>query len=312
MRQIGSVGTRSEAQRLAAYLLTRGIKSQVDPDGDQFAVWVFDEDQLPAAREDFAKFKADPNLPEFIAAEDAASKFLDEQLQKRRNQPQIIDVRERWRRPSPASQPVTMLLLGISIGVTIWTNFGGAGGPERPSARVQAFIDNLKIASFQPTRTEVRAQGLSQIREGEVWRLFTPMFLHFSLPHILFNMMWLYELGMMIEFRRGSGRFLVLVLLLAALSNLCQYYWGLSRMSQSGMAPMEFGGMSGVIYGLMGYVWVKSRYYPLLAMRLSPNTVLFAVIFLVLCMLDFMGPIANAAHVSGLIAGLILGLVPFL
>lgn len=312
MRQIGTVGTRPEAQRLAAYLLTRGIKSQIDPDGERFSVWVFEEDQLQNARQDFARFVENPNSPEILAAEEAAAGILEEQLRQRRNQPGVIDLRERWVRPAPASQPITMLLIAASIGITFLTDFGAVGQAGRRNRQAAEIVDKLRIASFQPTLREIEAEGLSQIREGEVWRLFTPIFLHFSMAHILFNMMWLYDLGMLIEFRRGALRLIVLVLLLAAISNLCQYWWQYRRLYEEATAPMLFGGMSGVVYGLLGYVWIKSRLYPSLALQLSPNSVLFALIFLVICMFGWMGPIANAAHISGFATGIVLGLVPFL
>ncbi len=98
----------------------------------------------------------------------------------------------------------------------------------------------------------------------------TPIFLHFGLIHLLFNMVFLYQLGGMIEARRGPWRYLLLGLVCAVLSNIAQY--GLSTIGwEDGrfvvQMPGLFGGMSGVLYGLFGYIWMKSRYEPALGLR---------------------------------------------
>src|SRR6266404_2871624 len=79
--------------------------------------------------------------------------------------------------------------------------------------------------------------SLPEIRHGQIWRLFTPMFIHFNPLHIFFNMLWLRDLGSMIEGRQSSGLLAILVLVIAAGSNLAEYYFG---------HEPNFGGMSGV------------------------------------------------------------------
>ena len=93
---------------------------------------------------------------------------------------------------------------------------------------------------------------LPEVAHGEVWRLITPIFLHFHFLHIFFNMMWLFDLGSMVEARESTWKLLLLVLFIGVISNLGSDY-------AKGPA---FGGMSGVIYGLLGYVWMKGKFDP--------------------------------------------------
>src|SRR5207249_10387817 len=66
--------------------------------------------------------------------------------------------------------------------------------------------------------------GLPEIRHGEVWRLITPIFIHAGAVHLIFNVYALFILGTMIEAREGWLRLGSLVVVIAALSNLGQYY----------------------------------------------------------------------------------------
>jgi GlpG protein len=70
--------------------------------------------------------------------------------------------------------------------------------------------------------------------------------------------------------------------------------------------------MSGVVYALFGYVWMKSDYDPASDMRLPSKTIFYMVLWLVFCMSGVLGNIANAAHVVGLFAGMLVGLTPHL
>lgn len=159
----------------------------------------------------------------------------------------------------------------------------------------QAFgIQNRQLVFLPPSET---------FGNGEYWRLITPAFLHFSILHTVFNSLWLWELGRRIEIAFGPLRLLALCLLIAAGSNIFQYVYTPNQL---------FGGMSGVIYGLLGYCWVYNYFKPNLLLALPNALLIFMLAWLFLCMTDFMSffgiGVANAAHLSGLSIGLLLGL----
>lgn len=176
---------------------------------------------------------------------------------------------------------ITASLITLSIIVALFSKLG----------RDFSFLHILFIS-------EVR-QGLPEIIHGQLWRLFTPIIIHFGIMHILFNMLWLYQLGSLIEQRQNRKRMLILVLTISVLSNLAQYYWS---------GPI-FGGMSGVVYGLLGYVWAQGKYNSGAGLGLNQSTTVMMLIWFVVCWLGLVGNIANMAHTIGLISGVILGLI---
>jgi GlpG protein len=115
----------------------------------------------------------------------------------------------------------------------------------------------------------------------------------------LFNLLWLKDLGGILEARIGTARFAGAVAFVAVVSNLAQYAAG----------GAAFGGMSGVVYGLFGYLWVRGRLDFRFGVFLSPTTSGLLMIFLALGVFGLLGPTANAAHFSGLVAGGALGWV---
>ena len=180
-----------------------------------------------------------------------------------------------------------MFLVGVSIVVFLLEET-----PLRGEV-MEALV--ISTAAVDPERG-LPNDGLAHVLHGEVWRLVTPIFLHFGILHILFNSWATIAVGTMIETRRGTSRLLILVLVSAVVSNLGQYYY-MEQMKPG--APHFFGGLSGVVYALFGYLWMKGQYEPEQGMILHPNTVSTMLMWLVLCMTGSVGPIANAAHVVG-------------
>ncbi|MCW8901329.1 MAG: rhomboid family intramembrane serine protease [Gammaproteobacteria bacterium] len=177
--------------------------------------------------------------------------------------------------------PITALLLALSVTVSLFSNLGNNA----------QLIHFLFISEYR--------QGLSEILNGQLWRLFTPIIIHFGILHIAFNMIWLYQLGSAIEQRHSIKRMAILVLIISVTSNLAQYFWS---------GPM-FGGMSGVVYGLLGYVWIQGKFNPHAGIGLDQNIAIMMFIWFVVCWLGLVGNIANMAHTIGLVAGIILGLL---
>jgi GlpG protein len=68
-----------------------------------------------------------------------------------------------------------------------------------------------------------------------------------------------------------------------------------------------FGGMSGVVYALLGYVWMRGKYDPASGLFVPPPTVTMMLIWFVAGWTGILGPIANMAHGAGLVLGMAWG-----
>ena len=140
---------------------------------------------------------------------------------------------------------------------------------------------------------------LPEVRAGQVWRVVTPVFIHFGVIHIVFNMLWLWELGGALEQRLGAVALGTMVVGLGVASNLAQYFY---------QGP-GFGGMSGVVFGLLGYIWVQGHLNPRFGLRLHKPIVIMMLVWFAVCWLGLVGNIANMAHTAGLLLGAAWGYV---
>ncbi|WP_392562286.1 rhomboid family intramembrane serine protease GlpG [Orbus sturtevantii] len=131
---------------------------------------------------------------------------------------------------------------------------------------------------------------------AQLWRYITPAIIHFSLLHITFNLMWWWYLGGMIERQRGRFKLIEVFVISGLLSNY----------AQASISGPDFGGLSGIVYALMGYVWLYGEVSPSSGLRFERTMIFIAVIWLLAGYTGILGPIANTAHLVGLIVGLLL------
>lgn len=188
---------------------------------------------------------------------------------------------------------ITLLLCFIVAGLTsLGDNFTTISWFTFLDFRVQG--DYLYFTSL--------AQSLDQ---GQWWRLVSPMLLHFGVLHLAMNSLWYWELGKRIELRQGPWMLLGLTLLFSLVSNLAQHYTS---------GPSLFGGLSGVLYGLLGHIWLYQWLAPNRYFNLPKGVLVMMLIWLVVCLTGVvgtlgLGQIANAAHVGGLLIGCLTGLL---
>ena len=307
MRRVGELQDENQARTFHDVLVSRGIGNNAEQDDDgTFSIWVHDDDQITEAARLFALFRTSPDAPEFRDAT-AAAKVIRAQLVKsegRRRSAVVDEARVGYERNFAGGGMITILLVVLTVAITVY-----AGFMRSPSAD-RAMIDRLHISQvpFTYATPDLPSHFLPEVRAGEVWRLITPIFLHGDFMHIIFNMMWLAQFGKFIESRFGGAKLLALVMVIGVGSNLVQYV--------SAEHPY-FGGMSGVNYGLFGFLWMKGKFGRDQNWQMHPQTVQLMLMWMVLCFTGLLGPIANGAHVGGLVIGALLGfssarLVPWL
>ncbi|QIR04977.1 rhomboid family intramembrane serine protease GlpG [Salinivibrio costicola] len=133
----------------------------------------------------------------------------------------------------------------------------------------------------------------------QLWRLFSHALLHFSALHIVFNLLWWWVLGGRIEQRAGGSKLMQIFLFAALFSGLGQYW----------LEGPYFGGLSGVVYALLGYLWWLTWLAPERGLTIEKPYVVFMLAWLVIGFFQPLGMnIANMAHVFGLGVGCLLGL----
>jgi GlpG protein len=297
LRQIGTLPKGLDTKVFADHLLSLGIKARIDERPEGRDVWIYNEDHVAQAREELRVYLDHPDDPRFRAsAPVAAAVRRKEQDLDKRFRKNFREVTDLWAAPGFRRRPVTSFLIAASVVVFLL---------QRSSSYSDWVDERMLFTTFyMDPGGALRDNGLSPIIHGEVWRLVTPILMHVNLLHIFFNMWWLSALGTMIEVRRGTLRLAGLVLIAAVISNLGQYLYDVRVYDYARAAQ----GMSGVIYALFGYIWMKGLHEPEQGMAMHPNNVNIMMLWLVICMTGFIGPIGNAAHVTGLVVGVTLGL----
>jgi rhomboid protease GluP len=137
--------------------------------------------------------------------------------------------------------------------------------------------------------------------DGQWWRLFTAMFLHFGVAHLLFNMLGLWSLGSLTERLYGGRPFLFIYLASGLCGSLASLFWH---------PLLNSAGASGAIFGVLGALLAfmvnpRTRIAPHIA-NAQRNSALIFIAYNLLNGVTHAG-IDNAAHVGGLVSGFAVG-----
>ncbi len=268
MIQLLVLGDARMAQALVDYLATLGISCELTQSELGVSVWLADERRLAQAQQEVKRFLSEPNHPRYMEAS-WQSGHADARIDYSKGM--TDPVTDFLHQAGPLTLVVIIACLAIyaldAIGLPIF--------------------DEL---AFHPT--------LAQFTDWQAWRYVTPAFIHFSVLHLVFNLLWWWYLGGQIEQRLGSGKLFILLIVGAALPNIAEFF----------ASGPRFGGLSGVVYALLGYSWLRTRLQPDCGLAMPPALMGFMLIWLVLGFLDMLGtPTANMAHLVGLLVGLAQG-----
>lgn len=135
------------------------------------------------------------------------------------------------------------------------------------------------------------------IQPASIWRLWSPVFVHYTLAHLLTNLALWWLFAGKIE-RESKGQLLVVFFLISAISNMAQWWF----------TGPKFGGLSGVTYGLMSYLALLNLIYGKKNYHVDPVLILLMLALIPLSFSGILGKLSNYAHLAGLLTGLLLAL----
>ncbi len=242
-----------------------------DPDQEMYFIpWLIDLEQK--------KLRIPPNQPKkILQIEKWIEQILDPQNTKETTKVMPLELK---------STNLLLTLSLIAIHGLLWIWMERSGGSTDTKVLLQFGANEIGRILYY----------------GEYWRLFTSMFLHIGVMHLLYNNFSLYLFGSRVEKYFGKMKFLIIYLFSglvgSALSVLLAYYMGnLTNLS---------AGASGAIYGLLGATFALGRRTQRSIDQLSAYTI--AIMIVVGLGMGFVYPnIDNMAHLAGLLTGYLLG-----
>ncbi|MFC3095410.1 rhomboid family intramembrane serine protease GlpG [Alteromonas sediminis] len=271
MKLVG-FASQPTALLLANYLRKQGIAVEVNEDASgTFVLHLVDSAQADKAMAITQEFVSAPTHPKYQQAAWDSS----EQVSLVKSGASAIAFNPK----QLLGVPFTSLVLLTCAAIYLLSLFGG----------FEFFANALMITPF------------SQLTEsGQWWRLVGPALIHFSALHIVFNLLWWWILGAPIENKFGTSFLVIFMLITATVSNVAQLV----------VSGPNFGGLSGVVYALMGFVWWVGWLKPQWGLSLPKHLVGFMLVWLVLGFADVLWvSMANTAHTAGLVSGCLFALL---
>lgn len=306
MRILVRFDDRSQAETLGAALVVEGIESRVEPAKEGgFHIWVHDERDLDRAKFMLQAYQEKPDDPRFEDARKRAPLVRREKAKEEKStRPNVIDPRRRWTAVEPGLGYVTLFLLGVC---TIMFLISFPGVPEMIGT-TRAQIESWVFIDRSSSYDEIIRGKFYDVRQGQVWRLVSPIFMHaepkfdqgiigfFGIFHFIFNAYMLRDFGTRIEHRQSALFMIAIVLVAAIVSNVAQYL----------LVGPNFYGMSGVVYALFGYVWIRGLFDPQSGYGIPAGSAAFMIGWMLAGFFGFLN-MANWAHAGGLLVGALWG-----
>lgn len=268
MKRLVTLNNPRMAQAFIDYMASRQIDIEMMPEGDgQFALWLTDSQHEIEAEAELKQFLANPSDSKYSAASWDVADTRKSTFHY--SSPSIMSM------VKAKAGPMTLLIMTVCTILYLLQMFGFGNG----------VFKLLHFPAFEG-------------QQWQVWRWLSHALLHFSVTHIVFNLLWWWQLGGDIERRLGSGKLLQLFVVSAALSGAGQFY----------VEGANFGGLSGVVYALLGYLWILGYRLPHLGLTLPKPIIVFMLVWLVLGFVQPFMAIANTAHLVGLLSGMAIAL----
>lgn len=265
MHRLITLSNLRVARAFVDYMATQGVQIELRRPGNEVELWLADDSQLEMVQRELDSFILNPFDEKYAAASwqtgsmSAGIGYRSESY---------------WQAIRDKAGPLTLGVMAVCL-----------------------LMYGVKILVGNETLISLFGFAANSGQYIDLWRWVTPAFLHFSVLHITFNLLWWWYLGGAIERNLGLFKLLEISLLSAVISNYAQFI----------VSDNYFGGLSGVVYALMGYCWLYGERRPDSGIKFERSIMVFALVWLILGYFDIFGmPIGNAAHLSGLIVGLIL------
>ncbi len=278
MYRVKQIDTSVNLAGFSRWLSEQGVGHRITEEGEFQVLWLENPEHAEPVLRALERFLSEPELRNAVNSTSQSP----------------VHRGGRWQ-PSPGHAP---LVLGVIVFALLMAWVTGMGRNQ-----VSTLLMMVDPQQFDWNTLSSRVYALREtLASGQIWRLISPDFLHFSWTHIIFNSVMLWFLGSQIEWFDGKARLISLFVFTSLVSNGLQYF----------VSGPLFGGLSGVVYGILGYCWLSQRRVP--RFQFPPALVTFAVVWMVIGFTPLpevlgLGRMANEAHLGGFIAGIALAVV---
>jgi GlpG protein len=267
--------TDVDLAEFSTWLKQQGVRHRISEEGGRQVLWLENPDHSEQVLAALDQYLNRPGVREAVSAVNRSPVYVG----------------GRWQ-PAPRHAPFVLGVIVVCVLGAWLTSFG-----QGQTTMLLMMVDPQQYAW---TTLDQRMAALVQtVAGGELWRPLTPAFLHFSWTHLIFNSVMMWFLGSQIEWFDGRVRLVVLFLVTALVSNGLQF----------AISGPLFGGLSGVVYGVLGYCWLSQQRRA--RFQFPSALIVFAVVWMLIGYTPVpiwlgIGPMANEAHLGGLLAGLLM------